>query len=374
MPVDPATSPAYRPMGEVILKDRPCLKCGYNLRGLETGGACPECGSPITSRKKSVRFADHLVDAPLSYIKRIAASLFAMAAVIIGWVVFWVVSGVSGFAPAAEGLVATLLAAVWCGAVWGVTAPRPMGDRTVRDDILDSPRIRLIARGAQGFGLAAAASGALAGITGWVLFEVLSGLLMLAALAGVVPLGVYLSSLADWAGDTGVGSRLRAAVWCVAVCGTLLVAALLAVLIPTPLRGVLAFAGTVLSVIVAIGFVLFCVAILQLSLSAVWAIQNWVEARDREMRMEEKRRRRAAADAARADEALAALDRANEARESARADLPESIPLSAGEDGAPTPAIKHSAPLKTPPPRGVVPAKEVSPYDLAPDDDGEGTG
>src|SRR5688572_29680452 len=27
--------------------DVPCGRCGYNLRGLKAGGACPECGLPV---------------------------------------------------------------------------------------------------------------------------------------------------------------------------------------------------------------------------------------------------------------------------------------------------------------------------------------
>lgn len=28
--------------------DKPCLRCGYNLRGLTAAGACPECGMPVS--------------------------------------------------------------------------------------------------------------------------------------------------------------------------------------------------------------------------------------------------------------------------------------------------------------------------------------
>jgi hypothetical protein len=35
------------PRGEVVLDDRPCLTCGYNLRSLPTSGKCPECAAPV---------------------------------------------------------------------------------------------------------------------------------------------------------------------------------------------------------------------------------------------------------------------------------------------------------------------------------------
>lgn len=31
-----------------IAEDRPCIHCGYNLRGLAPDGRCPECGEPIS--------------------------------------------------------------------------------------------------------------------------------------------------------------------------------------------------------------------------------------------------------------------------------------------------------------------------------------
>src|SRR4051794_20030737 len=31
----------------VVPSDVPCLKCGYNLRGLAASGLCPECAEPI---------------------------------------------------------------------------------------------------------------------------------------------------------------------------------------------------------------------------------------------------------------------------------------------------------------------------------------
>jgi hypothetical protein len=48
-----ATGPdGGRPLGSaaahrLATQDVPCLRCGYNLRGLKIDGLCPECGAPI---------------------------------------------------------------------------------------------------------------------------------------------------------------------------------------------------------------------------------------------------------------------------------------------------------------------------------------
>ncbi|UCE58460.1 MAG: hypothetical protein JSU63_13570 [Phycisphaerales bacterium] len=51
-PIDPAV--------EVIAEDKPCIHCGYNLRGLMPDGRCPECGEEIgqSLRGNLLKYAD----------------------------------------------------------------------------------------------------------------------------------------------------------------------------------------------------------------------------------------------------------------------------------------------------------------------------
>jgi len=338
MPVDPDMMPGAKPSGAAIEQDRPCVKCGYNLVGLDTEGACPECGTPITRRRKGDRFNDNLVNAPIGYLEYLAAGLGGMGVVIVGTWALWV--GVwAGMIPKAAGAVAAIvLAMLWFGATWVATMKRPISEHTARDDILDSKRLRAAARLAQGVGVGAVLADAVAVMLGpnssvAVVFGVLSGLLAVASLFGLVPLGIYLSSLADWAGETTVGSRLRASAWCIAVCGTLLIAVTLVLLMPLPFRLLFAIMTTVLSIAVLIGLVLFCVSILQLVNTAVWAIMNWNQSRAREARIAARKRAQAESDAARADQAASAIAEVANPHQEAIADDDSPIPVEGLEPG-----------------------------------------
>jgi hypothetical protein len=43
----PQSAPVTVIRGERVKEDRPCLICGYNIKGIQTEDNCPECGTPI---------------------------------------------------------------------------------------------------------------------------------------------------------------------------------------------------------------------------------------------------------------------------------------------------------------------------------------
>jgi uncharacterized membrane protein len=193
MPIEPPPMSTAHPLsgpGEVIKTDRPCIKCGYILRGLQVGGACPECGTAIANAKKSVRFVDSLVDAPIGYIRLIALGLSLQAGTILGITVLLILSrfhnnGVYLIPPVVRSGVMTGAVAAWFIAALFVTLKRPRTDRIVRDDILDNHHIRLATRASQSLALLAVAVGGVGIATGSPIIKGIAAKVLVAMSGGV---------------------------------------------------------------------------------------------------------------------------------------------------------------------------------------------
>ncbi len=311
---------------DAIAADRPCHKCGYSLRGLSFGGKCPECGTPI--RRPRGRFADALTEAPLGYLKPLAAGSLVMAACSVG--------GAIAFAYArgpwrlyGSAWAVALCAAWWLG-VWIVTRQRPFTDTTVRDPMLDSRGLRLGVRLSQLAWLIAALGWLVAAYVPVLTAPVLPPLSLAPAVlpppsplevmgrrvalvfhligfVSVVPLSVLLSSLADWAAETGLAERFRMSAWGVSAGGVLAVVvtvfAALAGCSTSPIVfGIVAVALGLATV----GQALFIASLVQLAYSAIWAISN----AHQRIVVEERLARRAERDERRMVDRTAAADQA----------------------------------------------------------------
>jgi hypothetical protein len=298
MPIDPREiRPVRTKLYELITTDRPCGKCGYNLRGLPSNGKCPECGRAITGLRGSNRFSDNLGDAPLFYLKAVAlgACLLAVFSIVCAYAFAFVEAGptirIAGIAGVAS-------IAWWVG-VYILTGKRQIGDHTLPDAVLDSIWLRRINRAMQlAWPLA---------VIAWVLF-IRSGPpvnqiarvgalgLQIVGAFGLVPLSVHLSSLADWAGDTGLAERFRISAWALAVCGIISQAGSLskgfaAGNVPSVGGGFLWFGSIWATLGLSITQIVFLFSLFQLAHISVWAILNSSKAAEASRRLLEQRER-----------------------------------------------------------------------------------
>lgn len=260
MAVDPGSLP--RSVLAPIGADRPCHECGYNLIGLRPGDQCPECGHHIPIPRTGVK-GDNLTDAPIAYLRRLALSVTGAALVTALAVMSTMLAAASASLPLAYAGVAFSL--LFAAAVQPVLQQRPIGERTVPDQVLDHPRWRRVIR------LSAAmwpvfsvvvALWASAGAYAWKIEPVAAVarvLFFILASASLTPLILYLAALASWAGDGSLASRLRGSAWVLVVGSVVILAArLLEAIVSGPLNGVINF-GMIFVTAVYVGAVVVTV-------------------------------------------------------------------------------------------------------------------
>ncbi len=343
-----------------IQSHRPCHRCGYDLRGLDETANCPECGAPIRTRGTRSRFADNLTDAPLEYLRWLTLGFVLLSVSIL---VGAIAAAYQLFAGGGAALIPTavlhalvlLAALVWLPGVWITTIKRAVGEHTAHDPILDLAVLRSAIRWSQ---LAAPVSAGLvitgayvpsAGAAQAILIG--AGLLGAVSLLAMVPLCVYLSSLADWAGDSGIGERLRGAAWSLAIFGPLTAVAILL----SGAAGVFAIAAGWGSLFVLLGAALFSWSILQLAGLSQWAVRNHITGAERDSRMAERERR----ERTERESRIESMNSASTAmRAEAEARVPDDAPIELGESegggreirhlGQPLPPITKARPEREP--------------------------
>jgi hypothetical protein len=165
-----------------LLQDVKCRRCGYNLRGLNHAGRCPECGTPagLSCHGDLLRFADPAwVEKLARGARLIVWGVLISIIVSIAGVLLVTVSGMSALAP----VVAILGSIVGLYGAWLLTEPDPSGigeDRYVTD--------RKIVRFALAVGLASQVLqfGQRASVAIPSLFVLVAALAGLAGLVGIV--------------------------------------------------------------------------------------------------------------------------------------------------------------------------------------------
>ena len=295
MAIDPRELDSMPRTGSPLPEGRTCTSCGYDLTGLMSGGKCPECGTTITPPRSNKRLADNLTDAPLGYLKRLAAAqIGAMLASFAGLGTALLANSVPTPRNTALPLVCAL---VWCGAMAVITLPRPKTEGMARDAVLDQPKIRLSVAFVQVFWLLST----LCGFIGAALaansaplangFGVASTVLAYPAMLGVALTSIYFGSLADWAADTGLADRFRLSAWTLVLGGVFGTSFFLLGGVVPKIGGILAIVGIFIMLIGVAGFLLFFASVAQLTQLAVWAIKNHVAIEARDQRIAEKRAR-----------------------------------------------------------------------------------
>lgn len=118
-----------------LCADVACRRCGYNLRGLDPSGRCPECGTPVglSCHGDLLRFADP------AWVETLGRG----ASLILWGILFGLVGAILGTAVAAitgsqllGGVIQLAGAAVGLYGAWLVTSPDPSGigeDKYVTD-------------------------------------------------------------------------------------------------------------------------------------------------------------------------------------------------------------------------------------------------
>jgi len=315
-----ATTPAHAPhaaagkrkppLGDALPEDASCSHCKYSLRGLRSGGRCPECGTPIAYRARRHRFDDQLTDAYPHYLKTLALGCWLMfAGALSTGLLLMVARATSEPALAAAAGVAGM---VWWVGVWIVTRPRETSAVPRTELEREWLRCRWVARLSQigwavaGVGMCGTIITTRAAIAAAVMnvlpytptaavrsFESITALGNFAGLLGLVPLCIFVASLADWAGHSLLGDRFRTSAYLVTI-GTLAAVLTLPVLVAkkATLFGPAAFVAYTIAILGWLAFVLgmgmLLLSLARLASMSLWAINNAQTRAESERRIAER--------------------------------------------------------------------------------------
>ena len=276
--------------GGLIDVDKQCDQCGYILRGLRYGGACPECGTPIVLRSDpDLPFHEM----PLPLIKQFRVNSWIATLSVAGFVGLLVFGrSLAGSGVSMAGLMVALIIA-WIYAVWRLTP------------VLDQPqaaaygfaregRLRLAARWLQLGWVAAALSIPLSVLFsrspfGFGLFTTLFFVGLGLGLLGLVCFVMFLRRFAGWVRDEFAEKAFNLAVWgnVIAVPLTFAIASLVFGLSPLLLIVSVVIVLPIVALLIA-SMVAFPVGLLSLSRSVDWSVVHSRREAERARALREK--------------------------------------------------------------------------------------
>ena len=218
----PINPESLRRLDAIVAEDRPCRRCGYNVRGLRLGGRCPECGTALGVGGRP-RGAAAINDAPVEHLSSLrTGSLLMLVGGPVGTAAFvaavqaeQLVSGNAFTRPI--GLIATAGFLAWAVGAWLVHSPTPSPQvtkarspwRTTNRLLAFAPAVTCGCLHVQlSFGPRLE----------WL---IAAAFMLLVSLAGFLSFCYYASSLCEWAGDDDTAERFRVSGF-VAIIGGLL--------------------------------------------------------------------------------------------------------------------------------------------------------
>ncbi len=263
-----------------VERDQACFGCGYNLRGLQVGGSCPECGAPIQFRHLA---RDLLTEAPLPEIRKLRSGFHLATLVVLLFPVPLIAAAMG------QTLEITCIALLMVGVLWVMASrlltPSLSAPGAARRGFTDSASLRLAARWLQ-LGWPTAALLILATevmpMTLWsdriLMVSTLASLL--AGVAGLVMLSVLMEHLAEWCRNELAQQLFTFTAWTLPIC----TAGLLMSLIATPFL-LLTCSLTLFWIAALVGFFL---GLCSVGRSVSWSATHADEALDRARQLRTK--------------------------------------------------------------------------------------
>jgi hypothetical protein len=240
--------------------DKPCARCGYNLRGLMPDGQCPECSSAIAQslRGNLLRFADAAWLDKL----RLGTTLMIwnIVIIVIASIGASVMTGTFGLPPLLWAIIGLIGAAIGLAAAILVTSQEPAVMQT--EDPLTLRRVVRLAAALKLLGDGAQIAG---GYTGFpMIFAIVSGVLWLAGVVYLFGLLTYFRRLARRIPDEALAKSTRTLMLAMVICTTVSIALLFIIgLLSGGAGGRMTGMGCVFGVLMIVLFIWYIVTIVK---------------------------------------------------------------------------------------------------------------